>query len=53
MVQRYQESIVNKTTGTKSEGGEGEKSPNADRTMQDLSDQISNSPMIDKTRTDK
>lgn len=53
MVRRYQESIVNKSTGTQSEGGEGEKSPNADRTMQDLSDQISNSPMIDKTRTDK
>lgn len=28
-------------------------SPNSDRTMQDLSDQISNSPLIDKNRTTK
>lgn len=54
-VKKYQESQVfaNNSTMTGGEGGVDEPPPNADRTMQDLSDQISNSPMIDKSRTDK
>ena len=40
-------------TVTADNRGDGEKEPNSERTMQDLSDQISNSPLIDKSRTDK
>ena len=53
MVKAYQNSIIKNDTKNQAEGGEGEQSPNKDRTMQDLSDQISNSPVIDKSRTDK
>ena len=53
MVKAYQDSIIQNGTNNKGEGGEGEKTPNNDRTMQDLSDQTGNSPMIDKSRTDK
>lgn len=55
-VRKYQDTIFNKQGSLNSlqgEGGEGEKKPNADRTMQDMSDQIDNSPMIDTNRTDK
>lgn len=53
MVKAYQDSIINKDTQNQAEGGDGEQSPNKDRTMQDLSDQTENSPVIDKSRTDK
>ena len=38
-VKRYQETIFNKTN-------DAEEAPNADRTMQDLSDQVQNSPNL-------
>lgn len=44
-VRKYQETIF--TMENEAEGGEGEQAPNADRIMQDESDQISNSPNID------
>ena len=53
MVKAYQDSIIQNGTNNKGEGGDGEKTPNNDRTMQDLSDQTGNSPVIDKSRTDK
>lgn len=53
MVKAYQNSIIKNDAKNQAEGGEGEQSPNKDRTMQDLSDQIINSPVIDKSRTDK
>lgn len=53
MVKAYQDSIINKDTQNQAEGGDGEQPPNKDRTMQDLSDQTENSPVIDKSRTDK
>lgn len=53
MVKAYQDSIINKGTQNQAEGGDGEQPPNKDRTMQDLSDQTENSPVIDKSRTDK
>lgn len=46
---RYLSSIYDKSASTTGE----ESEPNADRNDQDLSDQIENSPMIDKSRTDK
>nr|DAV58952.1 MAG TPA: Portal [Bacteriophage sp.] len=52
-VRKYQETIYKKNSQNAGEGGDGEKEPNSGRTMQDLSDQISNSPLIDKSRTDK
>lgn len=52
-IKKYQDSIFNKSSQNHAEGGEGEQKPNSDRTMQDLSDQVSNSPVIDKSRTDK
>lgn len=52
-IKKYQDSIFNKSSQNQAEGGEGEQKPNFDRTMQDLSDQVSNSPVIDKSRTDK
>ena len=54
LIEKYQESIFDKSKSqNQAEGGEGEKDPNFDRTMQDLSDQVDNSPVIDKSRTDK
>ena len=53
MVEAYQNSIINKDTRNQAEGGDGEQAPNKDRIMQDLSDQTENSPVIDKSRTDK
>lgn len=53
MIKAYQDSIIKKDTQNQAEGGNGEQSPNKDRTMQDLSDQVGNSPVIDKSRTDK
>lgn len=44
-VKKYQESLFQ--TGNKAEGGEDEQEPDADKTMQDESDQIANSPNID------
>ncbi len=45
-VEKIQMSSVSQNTDV-------EKAPNEDRTMQDLSDQIENSPLIDKNRTEK
>jgi len=57
LIEKYQKSIFEKTTQNQAQnqaqGGEGEQKPNSDRMMQDLSDQVSNSPVIDKSRTDK
>lgn len=53
LIEKYQSSIFDKTSQNHAQGGEGEQKPNSERTMQDLSDQISNSPVIDKSRTDK
>ena len=48
-VKKYQETIFN--TENEAEGGEEEQSPDADKTMQDESDQIQNSPNIDGMET--
>lgn len=48
-VRKYQETIFN--TENEAEGGEGEENPDADKTMQDESDQIQNSPNIDGMET--
>nr|DAO52690.1 MAG TPA: Portal [Caudoviricetes sp.] len=53
LIEKYQSSIFDKSSQNQAQGGEGEQKPNSDRTMQDLSDQVSNSPVIDKSRTDK
>ena len=53
LIEKYQDSIFEKSSQNQAQGGEGEQKPNSDRTMQDLSDQVSNSPVIDKSRTDK
>ncbi len=45
-IKRYQDSIFDKT-----ESGNSEQPPNADRTMQDESDQITNSPLLDGAST--
>lgn len=44
-MERYLKSIYDRAN--QSVGGEGEPKPNADRTMQDKSDQIGNSPLIE------
>lgn len=44
LIDKYQSSVFDKTTSNNAVGGDGESKPNADRTMQDLSDQKSNSP---------
>jgi hypothetical protein len=44
LIDKYQSSVFDKTTSNKAVGGDGESKPNADRTMQDLSDQKNNSP---------
>lgn len=46
LIEKYQKNIFEKQNG--GTGGFGEKASNADRTMSDNSDQIDNSPMIDK-----
>lgn len=43
-IKRYQDSVFDK--GNSAVGGEGEQKPNADRTMQDESDQETNSPNL-------
>lgn len=44
-MEKYLESIYNRQN--QAVGGEGEAKPNADRTMQDKSDQVNNSPLIE------
>lgn len=46
LINKYQSSIFDKDTQNGAVGGNDEKAPNADRTMQDLSDQAENSPFI-------
>lgn len=46
MIEKYQDSIFNKQTSNTAEGGEGEKAPNSDRIMSDLSDQVEQSPTL-------
>jgi hypothetical protein len=48
MIEKYQESLFNKNTETTAVGGLDETKPNADRLQGDESDQIENSPIIDK-----
>jgi hypothetical protein len=45
---KYQETLYAKADS--GEGGEGEKAPDAGKTLQDMSDQAGNSPNIDKNR---
>lgn len=46
--------MVEQLQAKSSDSSSGEpEAPNADRTMQDLSDQVSNSPLIDKSRSGK
>lgn len=45
-IEDYQASVYNKDAENVGEGGSDEREPNADRTMQDQSDQEGNSPMI-------
>ena len=45
---KYQETLYAKAN--EGEGGEGEKAPDAGKTLQDMSDQAGNSPNIDKNR---
>lgn len=52
MVKKYQDSVVNKSTTNSAEGGDGEQAPDSDKIMQDQSDQIDNSPMIDTNRAE-
>lgn len=48
LIEAYQKSIFDTSnTNNNAVGGLGEQEPNADRIQQDLSDQISNSPLID------
>lgn len=44
LVEKYQDSIFNKEQ--EAVGGDGEQKPNAERTMQDQSDQVGNSPNL-------
>lgn len=46
LIDRYQTSIFDKQKSNNAVGGDGEESPNADRIMQDLSDQVSQSPNL-------
>lgn len=50
MIEKYQESLFSKNESKEAEGvgGMDEKKPNADRLQGDVSDQIDNSPTIDK-----
>lgn len=49
-VRKFQETVWQKQS--EAEGGDGEEEPDSGRMMQDKSDQIDNSPMIDSQRTD-
>lgn len=51
LIERYQESVFDKGSENEAEGGMEEKAPNAERIEQDLSDQIGNSPVIDKNQS--
>lgn len=51
LIEKYQNSIFDKTTGNEAVGGDGEQKPNADRTMQDESDQETNSPNLSGKET--
>lgn len=56
LIEKYQSSIFDKvqnTSGNQAVGGDGEEKPNKERLNQDLSDQVENSPLIDKSRSDK
>ena len=53
MVREYQDSVIKTSSDNQPEGGEDEKKPNHGRMMEDLSDNIDQSPMIDKDRTNK
>ena len=46
LIDKYQKSVFDNSTSNNAVGGEGEPKPNADRTMQDISDQKSNSPIM-------
>ena len=46
-IEKYQDSVFDKSASNNAVGGEGEKKPNADRISQDLSDQTNNSPFIE------
>ena len=48
MIEKYQDSLFNKNESAEPVGGLDEKAPNADRLQGDESDQIDNSPTIDK-----
>lgn len=48
LIEKYQASIFDKEQPTQAVGGAEEKEPNADRLEGDVSDQIDNSPSIDK-----
>lgn len=48
LIEKYQASIFDKSSNNTAVGGEGENAPNADRLSGDESDQIDNSPTIDK-----
>ena len=50
-VLKYQDTIYNDES--EAQGGDGEEAPNAGRTLQDESDQIGNSPLIDGMKTDE
>lgn len=50
LIEMYQKSIFNKENDAV--GGDGEQKPNADRLMQDLSDQTNNSPFIEGIKTE-
>ena len=50
LIEMYQKSIFNKENDAV--GGDGEQKPNADRIMQDLSDQTNNSPFIEGSKTE-
>lgn len=53
LIEKYQESIFASNATNQGEGGLDEAMPNADRIAADLSDQIINSPLIDKDRANK
>lgn len=46
LIEKYQKSVFDKDVSNEAVGGEGEQKPNADRIMQDLSDQTQNSPAM-------
>jgi len=50
-VLKYQDTIYKDES--EAQGGDGEEAPNAGRTLQDESDQIGNSPLIDGMKTEE